>query len=323
MLNPLDLFGLRPIPDALRQAALALRGAPHIPRSRFGLSSLGIFFPRLAVSTWLGQRPGADRVLVTNLFNRTQTPVAAGWSVLKTRVRDFRGGAMTYDSHNGTDFTCPVGTLVVAPAPGRVVRVSSEFNRGGVKVVLDHGDGLMTTSNHLLAPLVRTGDVVRRGDPIARSGASGLDMLTAFPWNAPHVHFNTWLNGVPVDPYALPGEVSLWRRPNDPGPALADPQEPAPAPTPWDEDAVSATLAACRDPALLSQLRAAPPELRAAETIFLRNYYPTAFPENPPLVRVPFPRTPRLDLPFRDFSGAAMADTLGAAARDQAGTAET
>ncbi len=309
-MNPLDLFGLRPLPQALRQAALTLRGAPSIPPSRFGLSSLGIFFPRLAVATWLGQQPGGDRVLVTNLFNRTQTPVADGWSVRRTRVRDFRGRAMTYDSHNGTDFTCPVGTLVVAPAPGRVVRVSSEFNRGGLKVVLDHGDGLMTTSNHLLEALVKVGEVVRRGDPIARSGASGIDMLTAFPWNAPHVHFNTWLNGVPADPYALDGEASLWRRHNDPAPAESDPSEPPPAPTAWDGDAIDALIAGCRDPELARALRAAPPELRATEAVFLCNYYPTAFPLRPPLVTTPAPRTPRLDLPFRDFAGAVMADVL-------------
>ena len=309
-MNPLDLFGLRPLPQALRQAALTLRGAPSIPPSRFGLSSLGIFFPRLAVATWLGQQPGGDRVLVTNLFNRTQTPVADGWSVRRTRVRDFRGRAMTYDSHNGTDFTCPVGSLVVAPAPGRVVRVSSEFNRGGLKVVLDHGDGLMTTSNHLLEALVRVGDTVRRGDPVARSGASGIDMLTAFPWNAPHVHFNTWLNGVPVDPFALDGEVSIWRAHNAPRPAAPDPAEPAPAATAWDPEAISALIAGCRDRDLAADLAAAPDELRATEAVFLHNYYPTAFAVRPPLVSSPYPRTPRLDLPLRDFSGVVMADTL-------------
>jgi murein DD-endopeptidase len=309
-MNPLDLFGLRPLPQALRQAALTLRGAPSIPPSRFGPSSLGIFFPRLAVATWLGRRPGGDRVLVTNLFNRTQTPISDGWSVRRTRVRDFRGRSMTYDSHNGTDFTCPVGTLVTAPAPGRVVRVSSEFNRGGLKVVLDHGGGLMTTSNHLLAALVEVGDVVRRGDPIARSGASGIDMLTAFPWNAPHVHFNTWLNGVPADPYALDGEVSLWRRHNDPGAAEPDPAEATPPPTVWDDGAIEAVIRACRDPDLAAALRDAPTERRATEAVFLANYYPTAFPVRPPFVAHPSARTPRLDLPFRDFSGGVMADTL-------------
>jgi hypothetical protein len=52
-------------------------------------------------------------------------------------VRDFRGGTLTYDSHNGTDFAVPPGTIVVAAAPGRVLRASSEFNRGGLKVFVD------------------------------------------------------------------------------------------------------------------------------------------------------------------------------------------
>ena len=80
-----------------------------------------------------------------------------------TQVRDFRGGTLTYDSHNGTDFAVPVGTEVLAAAPGRVFRVSNEFHRGGLKVFIDHGAGLITTSNHLARSLVRPGDVVRVG----------------------------------------------------------------------------------------------------------------------------------------------------------------
>jgi murein DD-endopeptidase len=152
--------------------------------------------------TWLGRRRADRRVPIYNLFNRTPTPIADGWSVRKTQVRDFRGGTLTYDSHNGTDFAVPPGTIVVAAAPGRVLRVSSEFNRGGLKVFVDHGRGLVTTSNHLGRALVRDGDLVRRGQPIALSGASGIDMFLMFPWNVPHVHFNVWLNGEPVDPFA-------------------------------------------------------------------------------------------------------------------------
>ena len=57
----------------------------------------------------------------------------------KTQVRDFRGGTLTYDSHNGTDFATAPGTVIVAPAAARVVLVVSEFHRGGLKLLLDHG----------------------------------------------------------------------------------------------------------------------------------------------------------------------------------------
>ncbi|MDA1196225.1 MAG: M23 family metallopeptidase, partial [Planctomycetota bacterium] len=131
-----------------------------------------------------------------NLFNRTPTPEADGWSVRVTQVRDFRGRRLTYDSHNGTDFAIPPGTVVVASAPGRVASRRSEYNRGGLKLYVDHGDGLMSTYHHLGRTLVAVGADVARGQPIALSGYSGLDALVSFPWVAPHVHYNVLLGGV-------------------------------------------------------------------------------------------------------------------------------
>jgi hypothetical protein len=311
MQNPLDVFGLSPLPRALAQARTALLGMEGVPPSRFGMSSLGIFFPRLAVETWLGRRPGGDRVLVTNLFNHTQTPIADGWSVRKTQNRDFRGRRMTYDSHNGTDFTCPVGTTVTAPAPGLVVRVSSEFHRGGLKVVIDHGDGLMTTSNHLMKALVAPGQRVTRGEPIALSGASGIDCVAAFPWNSPHVHFNTWLGGVPVDPFDADPTLCLWRGGQSPGPAGPLPDESEPAPTRWHRAGVEALIASCQNAGMRAELDGlGDDDLRAANAVFYRNYFPTLFAGGVDVVGAPVERTQRLDLPFSDFSGLVFADSL-------------
>ncbi|MBM4283234.1 MAG: M23 family metallopeptidase, partial [Deltaproteobacteria bacterium] len=148
--SPLTLretFGFRD--GALRQAWFALRGDPSVPGSKVGPSSLKIFTPRLAVATWRGQRALGRTVPVVNLVNRTPTPVAQGWSVRVTQVRDFRGRDLTYDSHNGTDFVIPPGTVVVPSAPGRVLSLRSEYNRGGLKLYVDHGGGLLTSYNHL------------------------------------------------------------------------------------------------------------------------------------------------------------------------------
>lgn len=295
-----ETFGLSPLPVRIREAMIAFRGAEGVPPSRFDASSLGIFRPSLAFSTWLGRRRSDGRVPIYNLFNRTPTPIAEGWSVRKTQVRDFRGRSLTYDSHNGTDFAVPPGTVVVAAAPGRVLRVSSEFNRGGLKVFVDHGRGLVTTSNHLGRALVCEGERVRRGQPIALSGASGMDMVLMFPWNAPHVHWNVWLDGEPVDPFAAPGEVSLWRRANDPVPDDGTADDAAAEPTPWDEAVVDAAIAACDVAAVRDELRATVPlELRAMRVLFQMNYYPTRFRTRVNPHGSASPRTPRLDLPFR------------------------
>ena len=42
-----------------------------------------------------------------------------------------------------------------------------------------------------------------RGQPVARSGYSGIDAVITFPWGTPHIHFNVWLHGRPVDPNLL------------------------------------------------------------------------------------------------------------------------
>ncbi len=306
----LETFGLRPLPVRAREAWLALRGDASVPATRFGLSSLGIFHPALSLRTWLGARRGDRRVPISNLFNRTPTPIEEGWSVRKTQVRDFRGGSLSYDSHNGTDFAVPVGTVVVAAAPGKVLRVSSEFNRGGLKVFVDHGRGLITTSNHLARALVRPGDVVGRGQPVALSGYSGLDGFVAFPWSVPHVHFNVWLDGAYVDPFAAPGETPLWVHGNEPRPAEAVGDAKTAAFTAWSEPAVDEAVAACDDAAVREELRREPDvSRRAMDLLFQRNYYPTRFAARPPLYAEPHPREPWLTLPFRaeDFEGIAFA----------------
>ena len=270
-----ETFGLAPLPVRAREAWLAVRGDASVPATRFGLSSLGILHPALSIRTWLGVRRADCRVPISCLYNHTPTPLADGWSVRKTQVRDFRGGRLTYDSHNGTDFAVPVGTVVVAAAPGVVQRISSEFNRGGLKVFIDHGRGLVTTSNHLARALVEVGQRVTRGQPIALSGYSGLDAVVAFPWSVPHLHFNVWLDGNYVDPFAAGDQAPLWLHGNRP-----ETSEPE-----------------------LDERR------RAMDLLFFRNYYPTRFAGRPPVYPGAHSRQPWLTLPFRaaDFAGVTFA----------------
>ena len=301
----LEILGLSPLGVRLRETRLALQGDRFTPKSRFDRTSLRILQPRLAVALWRGRRPAGRRVPIYNFFNHTPTAEDDGWSVRKTQVRDWRGGTLTYDSHNGTDFATPPGTVVVAPAPGRVGLVQSDFHRGGLKVLVDHGDGLITTSGHLARALVEPGQVVARGQPIALSGASGLNFVGALLMDAPHVHFNVWLDGVPVDPFARGGEVALWTTGNDPAPHRGPP-DAAPPPAGFDEERLAAQLAACRDPELAARLAAIDDlDTRAVQTIFHVNYYPTRFTSRIAPYREDHPRAPRLTLPFSadDYDG--------------------
>jgi len=180
----------------------------------------------------------------------------------------------------------------------------------------------MTTSAHLARALVREGQTVARGEVIALSGYSGLDALVTFPFGAPHVHFNTWLDGEPVDPFPHEGRASLWRAGELPEPTKARPEtakeRPAEEPfTPsrYTEAGLAAAIAACRTASSRAALASVEPvALRAARTLVEMNYYPTRFPERPMIYAEPHPRTPRLDLPFpaAAFDGVVFADDLRA-----------
>lgn len=301
-----EVFGLSPLRERWRETMITLRGDPSTPPTRFGLSSLRILNPRMALPLWAGRPAHGRLVPIYNLVSHVRPPLDEGWSVRVTTARDFIGTQLTYDSHNGTDFAVPPGTHVVAAAPGVVRRVSREFHRGGLKVFIDHGAGVITSSNHLARALVREGDRVRRGEAIALSGYSGIDGVVTFPWGAPHVHFNVWLDGEYVDPFALPGETSMWRAGNWPVPDDGFAGDETVTPTAWDASAVDRGARACVHPASRAEIDGAPDlDARAMALLFHMNYFPSRFTERPRVYLDRHPRAPRLDLPFRreDFDG--------------------
>lgn len=282
-LSLLEVFGFTPPTEAARQCVRGLKGDPYTPGHLFGLSSLGILNPKQSVKTWLGLTRPDRKVEIYNFFNRIPYAKDAPHSVEKKNCEDWRGLKCTYDGHKATDFIVPVGTEVCAAAPGRVLRVEREFDRGGLHVFIDHGQGVVTTASHLARSLVEEGDEVARGEPYALSGAAGMDFVLLFPWTTPHIHFNTWLNGEPVDPFAREGETPLWIDGNDPRP-WDGPDDTDFEATKWDVDRIEEAVRQCRDPELAAKIRSyRKPWRRAAEVMFQRIIRPTRFTAFPDL----------------------------------------
>jgi murein DD-endopeptidase MepM/ murein hydrolase activator NlpD len=75
--------------------------------------------------------------------------------------------------HFGIDIAAPVGTLVVAPADGVVTLVHPNMFYSGGTLIVDHGHQLSSSFLHLHKILVKEGDRVKQGDPIAQIGATG------------------------------------------------------------------------------------------------------------------------------------------------------
>jgi len=94
--------------------------------------------------------------------------------------------------HNGIDIDAKEGTDVKAALDGVVVSVEDDPELGKV-VVLKHPNNLQTVYGHLSTVLVKLGEPVGKGQVIAKSGNTGVS-------SAPHLHFEVWENGKPVDP---------------------------------------------------------------------------------------------------------------------------
>ena len=107
------------------------------------------------------------------------------------RVSPLSGSAG--DFHLGQDFAAACGTRVYAADSGVVRAAGWHPWGGGNRVEIDHGNGLITTYNHLEAIAVHTGDSVQVGQVIARVGTTG--------WSTGcHLHFETILRGKHTDP---------------------------------------------------------------------------------------------------------------------------
>lgn len=75
--------------------------------------------------------------------------------------------------HYGIDLAVPAGTVIRAPAAGRVTLAAPDLHFEGGLTLIDHGQGLITACLHQSRLDVRAGQDVRRGDPIGRVGMTG------------------------------------------------------------------------------------------------------------------------------------------------------
>jgi murein DD-endopeptidase MepM/ murein hydrolase activator NlpD len=104
----------------------------------------------------------------------------------------YGGREVDTQTHLGFDLASVAHADVPAANDGVVV-LAKYLGIYGNTVVVDHGYGLMSLYAHLSAIGVEVGANVRRGQPVGRSGATGLA-------GGDHLHFSFLLQGLPVRP---------------------------------------------------------------------------------------------------------------------------
>lgn len=110
-------------------------------------------------------------------------------STFGNRKDPFTGGRAF---HAGLDFPAPKGTTVLSAGYGKVTFVGEKSGYGNL-VEITHTTGLVTRYGHLSAFLVKDGQVVNTGTPIAKVGSTGRS-------TGPHLHFEVRRKDVAVDP---------------------------------------------------------------------------------------------------------------------------
>ncbi|MFC1569592.1 M23 family metallopeptidase [bacterium] len=94
--------------------------------------------------------------------------------------------------HQGIDIAAEKGSMIRAAGSGIVVLANWTPDLGHV-VIIDHGHGFYSYYGHAMRLIVSQGNKVKKGQSIAFLGSSGIS-------SAPHLHFEIWKDGEPMDP---------------------------------------------------------------------------------------------------------------------------
>jgi murein DD-endopeptidase MepM/ murein hydrolase activator NlpD len=94
--------------------------------------------------------------------------------------------------HEGIDIPAPRGTPILAVAGGRVITTTYSGNLGYI-VTIEHRENIYTRYCHCSKIEVKEGDIVKKGDLIARVGSTGNS-------TGNHLHFEVRFGEFPLNP---------------------------------------------------------------------------------------------------------------------------
>lgn len=98
----------------------------------------------------------------------------------------------TEEIHQGIDIKALKGTPVKAAAEGEVIE-AGENQIYGKYIKIKHGEDIISLYAHCSDLLVSKGQNVKKGETVAKVGNTGTSQ-------EPHLHFEVWEKGTPVNP---------------------------------------------------------------------------------------------------------------------------
>ena len=118
-------------------------------------------------------------------------PITKGWlsSYYGVRKDPFSGKPAV---HKGLDFAGKEDGEIIATGSGVVTWADDRYGYGQL-IEINHGKGLKTRYGHNKKLLVKVGEVVSKGQVIARMGSTGRS-------TGPHVHYEILRNNAQIDP---------------------------------------------------------------------------------------------------------------------------
>lgn len=176
--------------DAPLQQTLSVKGAkippqPYsftIKKRKYSIQSVtGVPQATVNPPPEVMERIAREQALVNAArnVNSERTDFLSGFSwPLKGRISGIYGSQRIYNGqpgnpHYGLDIAAPVGTPVKAPINGVVRLAEPDLYFSGGTLILDHGHGIFTSYIHLSKVIAKVGQEIKRGDVIAKVGATG------------------------------------------------------------------------------------------------------------------------------------------------------
>ncbi len=153
----------------------------------------------------VGLNPETQTVVILNPADGSvlkEIDATIVWPVLGVITLEFAQSSSYQIFHTGIDIANAQGRVgdQITPMMDGTITYAGEISWGyGKHIIVDHGDNITTVYAHLDRIFVYKGQTVKVGDTIGHMGSTG--------WSTgPHLHFETRVFGIPVNPMAFLGK---------------------------------------------------------------------------------------------------------------------